>query len=368
MATTRTWLAGLLLPLLALAGCRMGASAWIRHVQEPEKHYTLVLTTPQAEYQGDRPIPAQLTLVGIDVPIARANYHGTLTLRMKCGERKSEIELGKMAQLHQPGERSRYTIDLDCREHLPQTDGNELCSAEVRGTFVFYPPDGSQLAPIAEYGSKAKLRSNKIRFVARRSEGGAGRRIRKTAAKNGPRVRHHRSRELFDWSDSDPLENHRDGDVVVMAVSVHDGFVEHFGHRGRIMYPVKGDVGGIGSLVRGRFVVNDADGQKHLTLGEVIDRVPTTRLLTQAFHDYNALLPEIAQTSVPKESRLVLRAVEPTSPGVRIVCPPEGWRTVFVTVRQADLMYVSDTSLRYGFTGKEHHLAECSTVQWFKGE
>lgn len=50
-------------------------------------------------------------------------------------------------------------------------------------------------------------------------------------------TRTHWTTELFGWSNDDPLRDYRIGDTVLMTVSVREGAVMHYGHRGRICYP-----------------------------------------------------------------------------------------------------------------------------------
>lgn len=114
--------------------------------------------------------------------------------------------------------------------------------------------------------------------------------------------------------------------------------------------------------------MKEVDGEKRLVLDHEISRMSTTGLLAKAAGDYNALLPSIARTSVPEGSKLILKPLTPTDDHMHIVSPPEGWSTLYVTVRQADRMLCSDTVLRYNATGEGFVLMQCTTAHWFKGE
>jgi putative heme iron utilization protein len=135
-----------------------------------------------------------------------------------------------------------------------------------------------------------------------------------------------------------------------------------------IYYPTFGRVGELNSLQKGRFVVKDEEGQQRLVLAEAIRTMSTTGLLAQAANDYNSLLPNIAATSVPEGSKLVLKRLDSNDRCMHVVCPPEGWGTLYIAVRQADRMYCSDTVLTYGFTGTGYMLLECTTAHYYKGE
>ena len=180
-------------------------------------------------------------------------------------------------------------------------------------------------------------------------------------------VQHRWKPEVFEWGICDALKDYREGDTVVLTGFVAEKALYHYGHRGYLSYPA--DAGGLkpGTLVRGRFTVKLAGGEKRLFLAELLESAGTEGLLERAQKDYAALLPEIRRVTALKGSKLVLADALPTN-RVRFIPPPEGWRTLYVTVRQADRMYFCDVAFRYEFNGKDYTLAECWAFQAFKGE
>ena len=175
-------------------------------------------------------------------------------------------------------------------------------------------------------------------------------------------------REFFEWNTADPLRDYRVGVTVVVSAAVEDASIVHSGSMGKVSYSTLGDVGPVGSLVRARFIVKQAGDRRALALTEMIDRLDTRTLRAQAASDYNRLLPEIRRVSEVRESKLALEHLDAGSSHLHVICPPDGWQTIFVTVANADKMYASNTLMRYERTGDEYRLAECWTDQFFKGE
>ncbi|MBN1943302.1 MAG: hypothetical protein JW849_08415 [Phycisphaerae bacterium] len=151
----------------------MIASAQIRQSLQPEKHYALQLETQETEYLRDSPIPAKIILLGIDVPSGNANYCGEVVLRVNCGGQQFEMDLGRMENLAiaslspTSGPSPSHVITVDLRKYLPVTEQDVICTIEAHGKFIFYPSKLSQFPPIAEYGNRTNLKSNKARFIVR---------------------------------------------------------------------------------------------------------------------------------------------------------------------------------------------------------